>query len=108
MSAGRSGEIGLDKANAGMVLAAALLDEKGAVLVPCDATLTEGMLSGLRRRGIERCMIWVEDVANPAELARERARRLQRLEWLFRHSAGQPGTICLLAQLRTYLGGEQP
>lgn len=105
MSAPRSSDIGLDQAVAGMALAAALLDDKGAVLVPQDAMLTEAMLASLRRRGIARCVVWSGDGVDPAELARERAQRLVRLEWLFRHTAAHGGSARLLSELRTYRAG---
>ncbi|MGJ9417203.1 hypothetical protein ACHAC9_05460 [Massilia sp. CMS3.1] len=105
MSLPKSSEIGLDQAIAGMALAAALLDDHGAVLVPQDATLTTGMLASLRRRGVERCLVWSADGPDPAELARERECRLQRLEWLFRHRS-EAGCMLLLAQLRAYYSRE--
>ena len=96
-------EIGLDQAAAGMTLAAALLDANGGVLLPQDAALTDSMLAALRRRGIERCVVWAEaEPVDPAALARERERRQQRLERLFRHRAADAGGQLLLARLRAY------
>ncbi|MYN21115.1 hypothetical protein GTP81_30705, partial [Rugamonas sp. FT107W] len=45
-------EIDLQQAAEGMVLAAALLDAHGGVLLPQDATLTAATLASLRRRGV--------------------------------------------------------
>lgn len=108
MSGARPCEIGLDKATAGMTLAAALLDNHGGVLLPEHATLTEDVLAWLQRRGVQRCSVLIVDAVDAAGLARERERRLQRLERLFRHSAGEAGNALLLAQLRAYRGREEP
>ena len=104
MDAKRS-EIGLDQATAGMTLAAALLDAHGGVLLPRDAALTDSMLASLRRRGVQRCVVWAGEEAgevDPAQLERERERRLQRLDRLFRHSGDGPGGELLLRVLRAY------
>ena len=102
-------EIGLDQAAAGMTLAAALLDDHGSVLLPQDAALTDSMLAALRRRGIERCVVWAEaEPVDPAALARERERRRQRLQRLFRHSAADAGGQLLLARLQAYRERQAP
>jgi hypothetical protein len=101
--ASKRNEIDLDHAAAGMTLADALLDANGSVLLPQDAALTAPMLAALRRRGVERCVVWTEeDAPDPEALARARALRLQRLEHLFRHCADDGGSQALLAQLRIY------
>jgi hypothetical protein len=109
MNAAKSTEIDLDQAAAGMTLACALLDAHGGVLLPRDAALTDSMLASLRRRGVERCVVWADEDAeeiDPAQLARERELRMRRLERLFRHSgddagAGTGGPL-LLRALRAY------
>jgi hypothetical protein len=104
-------EIDLDQAAAGMTLAGALLDAHGGVLLPQDTALTDSMLASLRRRGVQRCVVWcaaaldpVEDVEalDPAWLARERERRQLRLARLFRHHGAEPGGEQLLRVLRAY------
>ena len=105
MNAAQPTEIDLDQAAAGMTLASALLDAHGGVLLPRDAALTDAMLASLRRRGVERCVVWAEEGAaavDPAQLARERALRMQRLARLFRHSGGDAGGELLLCALRAY------
>ena len=110
MNAGtKSTEIDLDQAAAGMTLASALLDAHGGVLLPRDAALTDSMLASLRRRGVERCVVWAQEEAepvDPAQLARERELRTQRLERLFRHSGDGAGADAagplLLRLLRAY------
>ena len=99
-------EIGLEQAVEGMTLAAALLDAHGGVLLPQDATLTAATLASLRRRGIERCVVWsAADAPDPAALARARALQLARLDRLFRHSADSDGGAALLQRLRAYREG---
>src|SRR3954463_5098451 len=99
-------EIGLEQAVEGMVLADAPLDAHGGVLLPQDATLTAATLASLRRRGVERCVVWSEaDAPDPAALARARALQRERLERLFRHSAGSDGGAALLQRLRAYREG---
>ena len=108
-TATKASEIGLDQAAAGMTLAAALLDANGSVLLPQDAALTDSTLASLRRRGIERCVVWsAADAPDPAVVARERERRLQRLEHLFRHCSDVPGSAVLLQRLRAWREREQP
>jgi len=102
-SAGHTCEIALEQAEPGMTLGAALLDAHGSVLLPQDAALTESMLASLRRRGIERCVVWqAADAPDPAALERLREQRLQRLEQVFRHCAHAEGSQALLTQLRRY------
>lgn len=102
----RSQEIALEQAVEGMTLAAALLDAHGGVLLPQDATLTAATLASLRRRGVERCVVWAATQApDPAELARVRVQQLERLQRLFRHSADSDGGAVLLERLRAYREG---
>jgi hypothetical protein len=100
-------EIALDQAAAGMMLAQALLDANGNVLLPQDAALTDSTLASLRRRGIERCVIRcdVPDI-DPEQLARERVRRMERLAHLFRHLSEDEGGAMLLKRLQEYRSKE--
>lgn len=99
-------DIDLAAATPGMALAAALVDAQGSVLVAQDAVLTDSILAALRRRGVARCVIRVDESAEALE--QERARGVERLAWLFRHSAGCEGSAQLLAQLRAYRSGATP
>jgi len=93
-------DIELSLADAGMVLAAPLLDASGSMLLPEGSTLTEATLKSLRRRGIERCTISLPaDTADPAQRARERELACARLQHLFRHSAEQEAGPALLQML---------
>ena len=93
-------DIFLDDAEAGMVLASALLDSHGGTLLPKGAELTESVLQSLRRRGVERLAI-VDSGISEEELSKERERAEQRLAQLFRKSEGRPGNEhlrqCILA-----------
>jgi len=82
----RAQYIPITLAQPGMLLAAPLLDAHGAVLLPEGATLSESILAGLRRRGIETCMVSLaQDAPDPAQRAAERERACARLRQLFRH-----------------------
>jgi hypothetical protein len=113
MNASTAHEIGLDQAAAGMTLAAALLDAHGGVLLPRDTALTDATLASLRRRGVERCVVWSEaDADNPADAAAralEQERQLQRLARLFRHGGGDDDAGPeLMAVLAGYRRRERP
>jgi hypothetical protein len=82
----RAQQIDLALAQPGMLLAAPLLDANGAVLLPQGASLSESSLAGLRRRGIDSCVVSLaEDEPDPARRAAERERACARLRQLFRH-----------------------
>lgn len=101
--------IALPLAVAGMTLAEALRDASGGVLLPQDSVLTEATLLSLRRRGIEHCVVWEAAApVDPAQLARQRAQRLERLAYLFRHSGGVEAGALLLERLQDYRDAEPP
>jgi hypothetical protein len=94
-------EVDLDDAEAGMVLAADVLDHQGSVLLPAGAPLSEQLLTSMRRRGIASVAI-VDDSVCAADLAAERERVAQRLAHLFRRPDAGPGHALLRAQLEAY------
>lgn len=97
--------IPIDDATAGMVLAEALCDPAGSVLLPAGATLTSATLNSLRRRGIESLGVVGESAAEDAGAsAAERERKCARLARLFRHSAEAGATGELLERLYRYRG----
>lgn len=79
----RCKQLDLDDAVAGMVLAEAVLDAQGGVLLPHSTTLTDSLLTSLRRRGIDTVFV-VDDNISEEELKAERERVQRRLEQLFR------------------------
>ena len=103
-------EIALEQAQEGMLLAQALSDAGGAVLLAQGATLTAANLAALRRRGVERCWIVAREEDDPAAQAhteQERARRLERLAVLFRATPPDGAGAQLLALLQRYRQGGQ-
>ncbi len=100
-------DIFLDDAEAGMVLANALLDAHGGTLLPKGAELTQSVLQSLHRRGVERLTV-VDSGVSDEELAKERERAEQRLAVLFRRADGLAGSESLRLCIRRYRTGEAP
>lgn len=101
-------EISMEQAQEGMVLAQALSDASGAVLLARGATLTAASLTALRRRNVERCHVVMDEAPDPAAQAhaeQERLRRLQRLAVLFRATPPDSAGAELLALLQRYRQG---
>ena len=101
-------EISMEQAQEGMVLAQALSDASGAVLLARGATLTAASLTALRRRNVERCHVVMDEAPDPAAQARaeqERLRRLERLAVLFRATPPGSAGAQLLALLQRYRQG---
>lgn len=84
----------LEAVTEGSVLAEPVLDSGGNVLLPAQLSLTAAHLEGLRRRGIEEIAVAVPEEAE--DTARRRAEIRQRVLYLFRHSADDPGAQALL------------
>ena len=101
-------EISMEQALEGMVLAQALSDASGAVLLAQGATLTAASLTALRRRNVERCYVVMEAAFDPAAQAhaeQERVRRLERLAVLFRATPPDSAGAQLLSLLQRYRQG---
>ncbi|MGK5050240.1 hypothetical protein [Janthinobacterium sp. RB2P8] len=101
-------EISMEQAQEGMVLAHALSDASGTVLLAQGATLTAASLTALRRRNVERCHVVMEAALDPAAQAhaeQERVRRLERLAVLFRTTPPDSAGAELLALLQRYRQG---
>ena len=98
-------DIFLDDAEAGMVLASALLDGHGGTLLPKGAELTDSVLQSLQRRGVERISV-VDCGVSAEELAKQREQAEQRLAVLFRQSGGQAGNESLRQCILRYRTGE--
>ena len=103
----RNLDIDLDDAQAGMVLAGALLDAHGGTLLPKGAELTQSVLHSLHRRGVERLTV-VDDSVSAEELAQDRERAEKRLAVLFRRTQGQAGSEALRLCILRYRTGEAP
>lgn len=88
---------------AGMVLAQALCDHDGGVLLPAGATLTDATLNALRRRGIDSLgVVGDQGADHGAASEAERERRCARLARMFRNSAEVDATGALLERLLRY------
>lgn len=99
--------VDIDAAVEGMVLACDLCDAGGNVLLGQGATLSEASLRSLRRRGVAQLQVaGEEDAVDAVDDAAERQRRCDRLDHVFRRSAGSLATPAFLAQLRRYRCGE--
>jgi hypothetical protein len=94
-------EVDLDDAEAGMVLAAEVLDHQGSVLLPAGAPLSEQLLTSMRRRGIDSVRI-VDGAVSDADLVAERERVAQRLAHLFRRPDAGAAHALLRDQLSAY------
>lgn len=92
-------QLDLDDAEAGMFLAADVLDHQGSVLLPAGAALTDALLTSMRRRGIDSVRV-VDDAVSTQELEAERERIAARLARLFR----RPGQSAADALLQSALG----
>ena len=99
----------IDDVAAGAVLAEALRDPGGAVLLPAGAVLTDAALKALRRRGISALGVPGVDSVPASESAdsgaaslAERERQCARLARLFRNSAASGASGLLLARLLHY------
>ena len=78
----------IDDIAAGTVLAEALREPGGTVLLAAGAVLTDAALKALRRRGVSALGVLALDPAdNGAARSAERERQCARLARLFRHSA---------------------
>lgn len=84
----------LDEIQPGAVLAEAVADARGTVLLPAGLSLTETHLASLRRRNI--ATLGVTAPPDPAELARRREKIHERVLYLFRHTADDPAAQALL------------
>lgn len=92
-------QLGLDDAEAGMVLSAGVLDHQGSVLLPAGAALTDALLTSMRRRGIDSVQV-VDAAVSTQALVAERERLAARLARLFR----RPGQSAADAMLQGVLG----
>lgn len=91
-------KIPLGQAEPGMLLATALCNQRGEVLLQAGCELSASSLSGLRKRGVGHVTVQQVDSRSEEELAAERARVLDRLNLLFRN-AGQDQHLASLYHL---------
>ena len=99
----------LEQAPEGAVLARALRDDHGAVLLAQGAVLTSASLAALCKRHIDHCWIVdlsLDDAADRAQADAVRQRQLERLPILFRGTPPGTAGADLQALLLRYRQGE--
>lgn len=94
-------KIELDDALAGMVLAEAIRDGSGGVLLLADTALTDSLISSLRRRGIDMLPV-IDDTISEEALRAEHERVMKRLDMLFRKAASASAGALLHSAIREY------
>ena len=100
-------EIDLPGAQAGMILAQAVVNASGRTLAASGRVLTDTLIEGLRALGITRLTVqFQEDEADAA--ADIEAARAERIAYLFRKAEGDPLRDALRRALEQYRsGGDQ-
>ena len=88
----------LAAAQPGMVLAAALLDGQGQVLLAQGMVLSAGVLASLARHGVQMLPLGAA-AATPADLEQVQ----QRLDYLFRHNDRDDNDDWATGILRRYI-----
>ncbi|HZX32379.1 MAG TPA: hypothetical protein VFF03_13590 [Rhodocyclaceae bacterium] len=78
----------LEQLQPGMRVAAPLLDEGGAVLLPAGVELSEGIIASLQRREVREVRVEFEVEDDPAAVERRRQLVKEQLDRRFR-SAGE-------------------
>ena len=102
---GRNKKIDVDDVQPDMTLAEPILDARGEVLLPSGAALTESVLAGLQRRGIDQVIV-VDNTITDEQLAAERERVKQRLDRLFRKCCASGEGPTLFRYVQAYRTGE--
>jgi len=101
-------DLALAEVEPGMVLAEAVVDGAGQVLLPAATALTDSHLTSLRRRGIATLRITppADPLAEAAALAGERDRMRARVMYLFRNTADNPASQALLHAVLAFREGK--
>jgi len=91
----------IDAAGEGMQLYEDVRDRAGNVLLPRLTALSGALIRSLERRGIDTLQV-VDDTVTPEQLAAERARVLERLDWLCRHAGEGRANVLLRDVVEQY------
>lgn len=94
-------ELDLAAAQAGMVLAQDVANATGQTLAAAGMVLTESLIEGLRKRGIERLTVRSQEDA-----AADVAAQAGRIEFLFHKAEGDPIRAALRRALEQYRSGQ--
>ncbi|MGO4479314.1 hypothetical protein AB4Z32_23965 [Massilia sp. 2TAF26] len=89
------------EAEEGKCLYAEVRDRSGNVLLPKDTVLTGAMIRSLLRRDVETVLI-VDDSITAEQLAAERSRAQERLEYLCRHAGSGKANLLLREVVEGY------
>lgn len=95
-------ELDLAAAQVGMVLAQDVANATGQTLAATGMVLTESLIEGLRKRGIERLT-----VRSQKNAAADAAAQAERIAFLFRKAEGDPIRAALRRALEQYRSGGQ-
>lgn len=90
-------ELDLAAAQADMVLAQDVANETGHVLAAAGMVITDSLLEGLRKRGIERLSVRPQEDAAANAVA-----QAERIAYLFRKAEGDPLREALRRALEQY------
>lgn len=98
--------IDLENAQPGMKLWDAVVDAKGATLLPAGTELTASLITSLSRRGVYSVDV-VDDRVNEADLRVQRERVEKRLQNLFRRTGHHATARLLMQSILAYRCGEK-
>ena len=97
-------ELDLAAAQVGMVLAQDVANATGQTLAATGMVLSESLIEGLRKRGVERLTVCSQEDASA-----DTAAQAERIAYLFRKAEGDPIRAALRRALEQYRsGGNQP
>lgn len=80
----------LEQVEVGMVVAAAVLDAGGHVLVPAGTGVSESLLAALQRREIAELAVEFEQAEDPSAREARRLKLLEELDRRFRLAGDSP------------------
>lgn len=79
----------------GMIVAEAVVDDGGRLLIPAGAELSENTIASLLRREVQTVKVEREVPEDPAETEAYRAALQERMDHLFRHAGNASPTRAL-------------
>lgn len=94
-------ELDLAAAQVGMVLAQDVANATGQTLAATGMALTENLIDGLRKRGVERLSVRPQEGAAASAVA-----RIEHIAYLFRKAEGDPLRDALRRALEQYRSGQ--
>jgi hypothetical protein len=96
-------DLPLDMVEVGMVLADEVCDARGVVLLPKGVSLSEAVLTGLERRGIETLPVLVISALSDDEAVERQQLVARRLDHLFRLAGDDRPVRELRQQIEIYM-----